>query len=112
MGDSIREQSDDDQYPREELLVEYQEEKPLDIKDIQLEAGIPQETAKKNLCNYTQDSQAFLVTPTKRMAYIYGTATKISVCIENDQHPLIIGSGAHCSIVAKDYQDSHFPNWK
>ncbi|MBW0465680.1 hypothetical protein O181_005395 [Austropuccinia psidii MF-1] len=31
MGDAIREQSDDDQEPREELLVEYQEENPLGI---------------------------------------------------------------------------------
>ncbi|MBW0568259.1 hypothetical protein O181_107974 [Austropuccinia psidii MF-1] len=92
MGDAIREQSDDDQYPREELLMEYQEEKRLDIQDIQLEAGIPQETANKNLCKHTQDSQAFLVTPTKVMAYIHGTATKITVCIENYPHPLIIGS--------------------
>ncbi|MBW0460479.1 hypothetical protein O181_000194 [Austropuccinia psidii MF-1] len=31
MGDAIREQSDDDQDPREEFLVEYQEETQLDI---------------------------------------------------------------------------------
>ncbi|MBW0471433.1 hypothetical protein O181_011148 [Austropuccinia psidii MF-1] len=31
MGDAIREQSDDDQDPREEFLVEYQEETPLEI---------------------------------------------------------------------------------
>ncbi|MBW0465223.1 hypothetical protein O181_004938 [Austropuccinia psidii MF-1] len=48
MGDAIREKSDDDQDPREELLVEYQEEKPPETQDIQLEAGIPQDTAKKN----------------------------------------------------------------
>ncbi|MBW0495075.1 hypothetical protein O181_034790 [Austropuccinia psidii MF-1] len=45
MGDSIREQSDDDQDPGEDFLVEYQEESPLEIQDIQLEAGIPQDTA-------------------------------------------------------------------
>ncbi|MBW0544357.1 hypothetical protein O181_084072 [Austropuccinia psidii MF-1] len=45
MGDSIREQSDEDQDPREELLVEYQEETPLEIQDTQLEAGMPQVTA-------------------------------------------------------------------
>ncbi|MBW0515501.1 hypothetical protein O181_055216 [Austropuccinia psidii MF-1] len=45
MGDAIREQSDDNQDPTEELLVEYQEEKPLEIQDIQLEAGMPQDTA-------------------------------------------------------------------
>ncbi|MBW0564817.1 hypothetical protein O181_104532 [Austropuccinia psidii MF-1] len=34
MGDAIREQYDDDQGPREEFLVEYQEETPLEIEDI------------------------------------------------------------------------------
>ncbi|MBW0512853.1 hypothetical protein O181_052568 [Austropuccinia psidii MF-1] len=41
MGDAIRETSDDDQDPREEFLVEYQEETPIEIQDIQLEAGVP-----------------------------------------------------------------------
>ncbi|MBW0579233.1 hypothetical protein O181_118948 [Austropuccinia psidii MF-1] len=49
MGEAIRETSDDDQDPRAELLVEYQEETPLEIQDIQLEAGMPQDTANKNL---------------------------------------------------------------
>ncbi|MBW0534237.1 hypothetical protein O181_073952 [Austropuccinia psidii MF-1] len=101
MGDAIREPSDYDQDPREEFLVEYQEEKPLEIQDIQLEAGMPQETANKNLCKHTQDSQTVLVTPTKGMAYIHGTATKMTVCINNAQYQLIIDSGEHCSIVAE-----------
>ncbi|MBW0483140.1 hypothetical protein O181_022855 [Austropuccinia psidii MF-1] len=95
MGDAIRQQSDEDQYPREELLVEYQEETQLKIKDIQLEEGMAQETADKNLCKHTQDSQTFLVTPTKGMVYIHRRATKMTVCIDNAQHPLIIDSGAH-----------------
>ncbi|MBW0498605.1 hypothetical protein O181_038320 [Austropuccinia psidii MF-1] len=45
------------------------------------------------------------------MAYIHWTATNITVCIDNAQHPLIIDSGAHCSIVAIQYLDNHFPNW-
>ncbi|MBW0528235.1 hypothetical protein O181_067950 [Austropuccinia psidii MF-1] len=36
----------------------------------------------------------------------------MTVCIDNSQHPLIIDSGAHCSIVAKYYLDNHFPNWE
>ncbi|MBW0564999.1 hypothetical protein O181_104714 [Austropuccinia psidii MF-1] len=36
MGDAIREESDKEQDPREECLVEYQEETPLEIQDIQL----------------------------------------------------------------------------
>ncbi|MBW0487714.1 hypothetical protein O181_027429 [Austropuccinia psidii MF-1] len=95
MGDSIREQSDDDQDPREEFLVEYQEETQIAIQDIQLEAGMPQDTANKSLCKHTKDAQTFLVKPTKGMAYIHRTATKITVCIDNVQHPLIIYSGAH-----------------
>ncbi|MBW0559481.1 hypothetical protein O181_099196 [Austropuccinia psidii MF-1] len=68
MGDAIREQYDEEQDPREEFLVEYQEETQLEIQDIQLEAGMPQDTANKNLCKHTQDAQTFLVTPTKGMA--------------------------------------------
>ncbi|MBW0496682.1 hypothetical protein O181_036397 [Austropuccinia psidii MF-1] len=68
MGDAIREQSDEEQDTREKLLVEYQEENQLEIQDIQLEAGMPQDTSNKNLCKHTQDAQTFLVTPTKGMA--------------------------------------------
>ncbi|MBW0473546.1 hypothetical protein O181_013261 [Austropuccinia psidii MF-1] len=71
-----------------------------------------QDTAKKNFCKHTQDAQTFLVTPTKGMAYIHGTATKMTVCIYNAQHQLIIDSGAHCSIVARNYLENHFPNWE
>ncbi|MBW0526044.1 hypothetical protein O181_065759 [Austropuccinia psidii MF-1] len=110
MSDAIRERSDEEQDPREEFLVEYHEEIPLEIQDIQLEAGMSQDTANKNLCKHTQDAQTFLVTPTKGMEYIHGTATKMTVFIDNAQHPLIIKSEAHCSIVARKYLESHFPN--
>ncbi|MBW0544612.1 hypothetical protein O181_084327 [Austropuccinia psidii MF-1] len=73
---------------------------------------MPQDTSNKNLYKQTQDAQTFQLTPTKRMAYIHGTATKVTVCIDNSQHPLIIGSGAHCSIVAREYLDNHLPNWE
>ncbi|MBW0549590.1 hypothetical protein O181_089305 [Austropuccinia psidii MF-1] len=36
----------------------------------------------------------------------------MTVCIDNSQHPLIIDSGAHCSIVTRNYLDNHFPNWE
>ncbi|MBW0479200.1 hypothetical protein O181_018915 [Austropuccinia psidii MF-1] len=36
----------------------------------------------------------------------------MTVCIDNAQYPLIIDSGAHCSIVAKKYLNNHFPNWE
>ncbi|MBW0551760.1 hypothetical protein O181_091475 [Austropuccinia psidii MF-1] len=112
MGDAIREQSDEDQDPREEFLVEYQGETPLELQEIKLEAGMPQDTANKNLCKHTQDAQTFIVTPTKGMAYINGKAIRMTVCIYNDQHPLIIDSGAHCSIVVRNYLYHHFPNCK
>ncbi|MBW0576822.1 hypothetical protein O181_116537 [Austropuccinia psidii MF-1] len=51
MGDAIRDLSDDDQDPKEEFLVEYQEETPLEIQDIQLEGGMPQDTANKTCAN-------------------------------------------------------------
>ncbi|MBW0505832.1 hypothetical protein O181_045547 [Austropuccinia psidii MF-1] len=79
MQDAIREQSDEEQDPREEFLVEYQEETPLEIQDIQLEAGMAQDTSNKNLCKNTQDSQTLLVTPTKGIAYIHETAPKRTV---------------------------------
>ncbi|MBW0497670.1 hypothetical protein O181_037385 [Austropuccinia psidii MF-1] len=110
MGDAIREQSNEDQDPREEFIVEYQEETPLEIQDIKLEAGIPQDTANKSLCKHTQDAQTFLVTQTKGIEYIHETATKMTVCIENSQQPFIIDSGAHYSIVARNYLDHHFQN--
>ncbi|MBW0560763.1 hypothetical protein O181_100478 [Austropuccinia psidii MF-1] len=44
------------------------------------------------------------------MAYIHGTATKMTVCIDDAQHKLMIDSGAHCSIVARNYLDNHFPH--
>ncbi|MBW0581745.1 hypothetical protein O181_121460 [Austropuccinia psidii MF-1] len=49
MGYAIREPSDDEQDPREEVLVEYQEETPLEIQDMQLEVGMPPDTANKSL---------------------------------------------------------------
>ncbi|MBW0576926.1 hypothetical protein O181_116641 [Austropuccinia psidii MF-1] len=52
MGDAIREPSDNDQDPKEEFLVEYQEESPLKIQDIKLEAGMPQDTKMKT-CSKT-----------------------------------------------------------
>ncbi|MBW0465334.1 hypothetical protein O181_005049 [Austropuccinia psidii MF-1] len=112
MGDVIREQSDEEQDPREEFLVEYQRKPPLEIQDIQLEERMPQDTANKSLCKHTQDVKTFLVTLTKGMAYIHGTAIKIAVCIDNSQHPFIIDSGAHCSIVARNILENHFPNWE
>ncbi|MBW0471561.1 hypothetical protein O181_011276 [Austropuccinia psidii MF-1] len=112
IGDAIREQSDEEKDPREEFLVEHQDEDPLEIQDIQLEGGMPQDTAKKTLCQHTQDAQKFLVTPTKGMAYIHGKPIKMTICIDNSQHTLIIDSGAHCSIVARHYLDHHFPNWE
>ncbi|MBW0538238.1 hypothetical protein O181_077953 [Austropuccinia psidii MF-1] len=36
----------------------------------------------------------------------------MTVCIDNAQHPLIIDSEAHCSIVAREYLDNHFPHWE
>ncbi|MBW0469420.1 hypothetical protein O181_009135 [Austropuccinia psidii MF-1] len=44
------------------------------------------------------------------MEYINGKAKRITVCIDNAQHLLIINKGAHCSIVARGYLDHHFPN--
>ncbi|MBW0543642.1 hypothetical protein O181_083357 [Austropuccinia psidii MF-1] len=112
MGYATREKSDDDQDPTEEFLVEYQEETKLEIKEIQLEAGMPQDTTNKNLCKHTQDAQTFLVTTTKGMEYIHGKATKMTVCVYNAQNTLIIESGAHFSIVAREYLENHFPNWE
>ncbi|MBW0478970.1 hypothetical protein O181_018685 [Austropuccinia psidii MF-1] len=112
MSNAIREKSDEDQDPREGFLVEYKEETQLEIQYIQLEVGMPQDTENKNLCKHTQDAQTFLVSTTKVMAYINGKFTKMTVLIDNAQHPLIIDSGAHCSIVARNYLDHHFPNWE
>ncbi|MBW0545173.1 hypothetical protein O181_084888 [Austropuccinia psidii MF-1] len=73
---------------------------------------MPQDTANRNLCKHTQYAQIFLVAPTKGMALIHGTATQMTVCIDNAQHPFIIYSGAHSSIVARNYLNHHVPNWE
>ncbi|MBW0489695.1 hypothetical protein O181_029410 [Austropuccinia psidii MF-1] len=99
MDDAIREQSDDDQDPREEFLVEYQEEAPLEIQDIQFEEGMPQDTFKKTCANtHNMHKNSWLHQPKEWHTYI--EQTQRTVCIDNAQHPLIIDSGAHCSIVA------------
>ncbi|MBW0539661.1 hypothetical protein O181_079376 [Austropuccinia psidii MF-1] len=54
MGDDIREKSDDDQDSREEFLVKYQEQASLEIQEIQLEAGMPQDIANKALCKHCE----------------------------------------------------------
>ncbi|MBW0553971.1 hypothetical protein O181_093686 [Austropuccinia psidii MF-1] len=36
----------------------------------------------------------------------------MTVSIENAQHPLIIDSGAHFSMVATNHLYNHFPNWE
>ncbi|MBW0468191.1 hypothetical protein O181_007906 [Austropuccinia psidii MF-1] len=36
----------------------------------------------------------------------------MTVFIDNAQHTLIIVSGAQCSIVTRNYLDTHFPNWE
>ncbi|MBW0485648.1 hypothetical protein O181_025363 [Austropuccinia psidii MF-1] len=112
MGDAIREISDDDQYPIEEFVVEWREETQLENHYIQLEAGLLQDTPNMNFCKHKPDSQTFLVTATKGMEYIHEAATKMTTCVDNFQHPLIIDIGGHCSIVAIEYLNKHFPNWK
>ncbi|MBW0477181.1 hypothetical protein O181_016896 [Austropuccinia psidii MF-1] len=67
---------------------------------------------QKNLCKHTQDAQTFLVTLTRGMTYMHWKATKITVFTDNSQHPLIIDSGAHFSIVAREYLDNHLSNCK
>ncbi|MBW0518596.1 hypothetical protein O181_058311 [Austropuccinia psidii MF-1] len=78
ISDAIIEQYDEDQDPREEFLVEYQEETQLKIQDIQLESGMQQDTESKSWCKHTQYSKHFLVTKAKGMEYIHGTATKMT----------------------------------
>ncbi|MBW0494865.1 hypothetical protein O181_034580 [Austropuccinia psidii MF-1] len=36
----------------------------------------------------------------------------MTFCIYNAQHPLIIESGEHCSLMAREYLEKHFPNWE
>ncbi|MBW0572113.1 hypothetical protein O181_111828 [Austropuccinia psidii MF-1] len=46
------------------------------------------------------------------MEYIHGTATKMTFSLENAQHPIIIESGAHLLIDAREYMEKQFPNWE
>ncbi|MBW0583456.1 hypothetical protein O181_123171 [Austropuccinia psidii MF-1] len=36
----------------------------------------------------------------------------MTVCIDNAKIPWIIDSGAYCSIMARNYMESHFQNWE
>ncbi|MBW0497950.1 hypothetical protein O181_037665 [Austropuccinia psidii MF-1] len=110
MVDAIREISDYDQDPIEDNLVAYQYKTQLEIQYIQLDSGLPQDTENKSLCKHTPDAPTFLITPTKGMAYFQGTANKITVFIDNAQHLMMIYSGSHFSIVAREHFDKHFPN--
>ncbi|MBW0568120.1 hypothetical protein O181_107835 [Austropuccinia psidii MF-1] len=110
MGYAIREQSDDNQDPREELPGGIPRGNPTRNPRHTVGSRHATGDCHKNLCKHTQDAQTFLVTPTEGMAYIHGTATKVTSCIDNAQNPLIIDSGAHCFIVAQEYLDIHFPN--
>ncbi|MBW0506153.1 hypothetical protein O181_045868 [Austropuccinia psidii MF-1] len=79
---------------------------------MQLEAGMPQYTANKHLCKHTKDSPKFLVASAKGMAYIHGTATTMTVCVDNAQSPFTIDSGSHFTILSREYLDNDFPNWE
>ncbi|MBW0488126.1 hypothetical protein O181_027841 [Austropuccinia psidii MF-1] len=46
------------------------------------------------------------------MKCIHGTAREMTVCVDNSQYPSIVDSGAHCSIVSREYMDCYFPNWE
>ncbi|MBW0496674.1 hypothetical protein O181_036389 [Austropuccinia psidii MF-1] len=97
------ESSDYYQDPMEDNRVEYQVEPHLEIQDIQLEAGLPQDTTKKNLCKHTQDAHTFLVIQLKGMEYIHLRGTNKTVCVDSIQHPLIIDSRENSSIGANEY---------
>ncbi|MBW0592800.1 hypothetical protein O181_132515, partial [Austropuccinia psidii MF-1] len=95
MGDdAIREPSDDDQDPREEFLVEYQEKPPLEIQDIQLEAGMPQDTGH---CQ-------------QKLVQTYTRCTNIPG--HTNQRNGIYTWNSHKNDLARNYLDNHFPNWE
>ncbi|MBW0544912.1 hypothetical protein O181_084627 [Austropuccinia psidii MF-1] len=87
MGDAIREQSDEEKYPRDGLLVEYQEEIPLEIQDIHW----------KQACHKRL--------PIKTCAKIHNTHRHSWLHQPKE-------CGAHFSIVVRNYLDNHFPNWE
>ncbi|MBW0482533.1 hypothetical protein O181_022248 [Austropuccinia psidii MF-1] len=70
--------------------------------------------AIREQCDEEQDPrEGFLVeyqeeTPLE----IHDIHHKKTVFIDNAQNPLIIDNGAHCSIVARNYLDSHLSNWE
>ncbi|MBW0485277.1 hypothetical protein O181_024992 [Austropuccinia psidii MF-1] len=108
----MRKSADEHTNPIEEFLVDYKEATQLEIQEISLEEGLPQDIPNKNFCKHTKAAQKFLVTPTKGKEYIHGIASKINFCVDNYQYPLIVNSGAHCSIVATEYLERNFPNWE
>ncbi|MBW0547927.1 hypothetical protein O181_087642 [Austropuccinia psidii MF-1] len=100
-----------EQVAEEQSQTEDSESNPIDdvVKEHSDDDKI-QKSNLLNLCKHTKDAQTFPVTPATGMAYINETDTKITIFIDNAQHPLIIVSGSHCAIVAREYSDNHFPN--
>ncbi|MBW0496638.1 hypothetical protein O181_036353 [Austropuccinia psidii MF-1] len=71
---------------------------------------MPIQIENKKFCNHTQYTQTFLVKPTRGVEYIHGKDTKMIDCINNSTYPLMSDSGAHFSILAREYLDNHLPN--
>ncbi|MBW0485388.1 hypothetical protein O181_025103 [Austropuccinia psidii MF-1] len=102
MGDAIIEHSYEDQDSRRGILSLLPRGDTTRNSGCTVGSRNAKRYFKKNLFKHTRDSQTFLVTQTRGMAYLIGKATKMTVCIDNAQHPLIIDSGAHCSIVTRE----------
>ncbi|MBW0514756.1 hypothetical protein O181_054471 [Austropuccinia psidii MF-1] len=112
MGDATREHSDDEQDPKRGIFSGVPRGNKTSYSGYTVGSRNYTRHCKESLCKHTQDVQTFLVTSTKLMSYTHATATKMTICIDNAQNPLIIDIGANCSIVEKEYLDNHFPNWE
>ncbi|MBW0560621.1 hypothetical protein O181_100336 [Austropuccinia psidii MF-1] len=81
MGDSIREQSDEEKDPRQEFLVEYQEETRLEIKDIH--GNHCSIVARNYLDNHLPNwENQLLTTKAKKLKSASGKMTSIGTIIK------------------------------
>ncbi|MBW0486988.1 hypothetical protein O181_026703 [Austropuccinia psidii MF-1] len=82
MGDAIREQSDEKR-PKRGIPSTVPRGNTTRNSGNSVRSRHATRHCKKIFCKNTQDEQTFLVTQTRGMAYIHGTATKMTVCVDN-----------------------------
>ncbi|MBW0478103.1 hypothetical protein O181_017818 [Austropuccinia psidii MF-1] len=97
MKNALGEGSEDESNPIEIHLVDYQEP--------QSEKGLKKDPVQENM-----GCTKILGNTRQGNGIHIGKFIKMTVFVNNGQHPLIVDSGAHCSIIPKGKLEKHFQN--